>query len=93
MDRNEVYRFGTDAAKLRFDDPDEMTVNSVLQARRTQDADNNLWTVFNRAQENLLRGGFMVNGGRRSSRTITSIDKNLELNTSLWDLASNYSKN
>ena len=93
MDRRQVAKFGTDAAKLRFADPDEMTINSVLQARRTEDTADNLWTVFNRAQENLLRGGFMVNGGRRSSRAITSIDKNLELNTELWDLASNYSKN
>lgn len=93
MDKKQVASFGLDAAKLRFENPDEMTVNSVLQTRRMEDAEDNLWTVFNRAQENLIRGGFMVNGGRRSSRTITSIDKNLEINTELWDLASNYSKN
>jgi hypothetical protein len=49
--------------------------------------------VFNRTQENLIQGGFLVTGGRRRSRKITNIDKNIDINTSLWDLASSYSNN
>ena len=93
MDRDQMRSFGREAAKLRFEDPDELTVNTVLQARRTEDMGSDLWTVFNRTQENLIQGGFLVSGGARRSRKIVSIDKNLDINTRLWDLAQNYSRN
>ena len=76
-----------------FDEPDELTVNTILQARRSEDMGSDLWTVFNRTQENLIQGGFLVTNGRRRSRKITNIDKNIAINTSLWDLASSYSNN
>ena len=93
LDRDEMRSFGREAAKLRFEDPDDITINTVLQARRGEDMSSDLWTVFNRTQENLIQGGFLVTGGRRRSRAITNIDKNIDINTSLWDLASSYSNN
>jgi len=93
LKKEQIRSFGLEASRLRFEDPDELTVNTVLQARRSEDMGQDLWTVFNRTQENLLRGGFLVSGGRRRSREITNIDKNIELNTGLWDLASTYSQN
>jgi len=93
LDRDQMRSFGREAAKLRFEDPDDLTINTVLQARRGEDMDSDLWTVFNRTQENLIQGGFLVTGGRRRSRKITNIDKNIDINTRLWDLASSYSNN
>ena len=93
LDRDEMRSFGREAAKLRFEDPDDLTINTVLQARRGEDMSSDLWTVFNRTQENLIQGGFLVTGGRRRSRQITNIDKNIDINTRLWDLASSYSNN
>ncbi len=93
LDRDQMRSFGREAAKLRFEDPDDLTINTVLQARRSDDMGSDLWTVFNRTQENLIQGGFLVTNGRRRSRKITNIDKNIDINTSLWDLASGYSNN
>jgi len=93
LERDQVRSFGLEASRLRFEDPDELTVNTVLQARRGADMSQDLWTVFNRTQENLMRGGFLVSGGRRRSREITNIDKNIEINTGLWDIATAYSVN
>ena len=93
LDRDEMRSFGREAAKLRFEDPDDLTINTVLQPRRGEDMASDLWTVFNRTQENLIQGGFLVTGGRRRSRAITNIDKNIDINTRLWDLASSYSLN
>ena len=66
----------------------------MLQIRRAEDAGNDLWSVFNRVQENLLQGGILTvtpkdNGKvRRSrSRAIRSIDQNLEVNKMLWTLS------
>ena len=93
LDRDQMRSFGREAAKLRFESPDDLTINTVLQARRGEDNASDLWTVFNRTQENLIQGGFLVTGGRRRSRQITNIDKNIDINTKLWDLASSYSLN
>ena len=93
LDHDEMRSFGRQAAKLRFEDPDDLTVNTVLNARRGEDMASDLWTVFNRTQENLIQGGFLVTNGRRRSRKITNIDKNIAINTSLWDIASSYSNN
>ena len=93
LDRDQMRSFGREAAKLRFEDPDDLTINTVLQARRSDDMGSDLWTVFNRTQENLIQGGFLVTNGRRRSRRITNIDKNIGINTSLWDIASSYSNN
>jgi hypothetical protein len=68
---------------------------NLLKVRRSEDTGRDLWTVFNRIQENALQGGLSyarVNGQGQvrnlSARRITSIDRNLEVNRALWDLAS-----
>jgi len=44
------------------------------------------------AQENLMRGGFVNGSTRRKVRPITSIQKDVNFNSQLWDLASTYSE-
>jgi len=49
-------------------------INQMLQIRRAEDAGNDLWSVFNRVQENLLQGGILTvtpkdNGKVRRSRS------------------------
>jgi len=66
--------------------------DSLLRARRAEDQDLNLWTVFNRIQENVLRGGFryISNSGVRTGRDIKSLDRVVSVNQGLWDAASTY---
>jgi len=84
--------FFADAAKLRFEDPDEGLVLDVATPRREADRKTDLWTTFNVAQENLLRGGFRNGTTNRMVRPISNIQKDVNLNTQLWDLASTYSE-
>jgi len=63
---------------------------NLLTPRRPEDAGNDLWTVFNVVQENLLRGG--VHGYTRTSRRMTtreikSVNAHVSLNRDLWSLA------
>lgn len=88
--RNEFF---TEAARLRWDDPSIEVVANTAAARRPEDQGNDLWRTFNVAQENLIRGGFVDSRTRRKARVITSISKDIELNTQLWDLASNFANN
>ena len=84
--------FFADAAKLRFEDPDEGLVIDVATPRREADRKTDLWTTFNVAQENLLRGGFRNGTTNRMVRPISNIQKDVNLNSQLWDLASTYSE-
>ena len=84
--------FFADAAKIRFENPDEGIVRDVSTVRRESDKGSDLWRTFNVAQENLIRGGFINGSTRRNVRPITSIQKDVKFNSELWDLASKYSE-
>lgn len=68
--------------------------NQLLRARRTDDRKNDLWTVFNRVQENVIKGGLHAvardrDGHRRrvTTREVKGIDGNLNLNKAIWKMA------
>jgi len=70
-------------------------IEEVVKIRRVEDASPSLWHVFNRIQENVIRGGFNVSMPRRTSqgmdirprrmRTIRSISQSIDINRKLWD--------
>ena len=64
--------------------------SQILMPRRHDDDRRDLWSVFNRTQENLIKGGLTgrsANGCRQSTRPVQGIDQNLRLNRALWLLA------
>jgi len=78
------------ALQLRWDDQAPVTAQGVLQARRWEDRKGDLWTTFNRIQENLVRGGVSGRGatGRRmTTREVAGVNENVKLNRALWSLA------
>jgi len=88
------YDFAKMVADQRWGEDKMIDVNQMLSIRRQEDAGNDLWSVFNRVQENMLQGGTLIvtpkdNGSvRRSrSRAIRSIEQNLEVNKMLWSLS------
>ena len=85
--------FFADAAAIRFGKgvSDDLIID-VSQPRREEDKKKDLWTVFNVAQENIIRGGFRNGGTNRMVRSISNIQKDVNLNSQLWDLASKYSE-
>jgi Domain of unknown function (DUF932) len=65
-------------------------LQAILHPRRTEDAPNNLWCIFNRIQEAVITGGSLLvdrRGRMRTSRPIRNLDKGLKLNQELWSLA------
>ena len=92
LDRGEQIGFAGKALALRFSELDKAGIqpSRLLECRRADDTSDNLWTVFNRVQENLLGGGLVrrTESGRLSrTRRITSIREDVRLNCRLWDLA------
>jgi hypothetical protein len=64
----------------------------LLRANRLTDNGNDLWTTFNRVQENVIRGGVAGRGStnrRLTTRAVNSPAANVKLNRDLWALAAN----
>jgi hypothetical protein len=88
----EQHRFAGRALALRWA-PEEQTgmrVDQVLAIRRAGDVGDDLWRVYNRAQEALLGGGLQrrsESGRLTRSRRIRAIREDVWLNTGLWQIA------
>jgi len=104
-------RLGIRAGQLRFglDEPTTsftlasqqlpVTVGGLLKVRRAEDAGKSLWAVFNRIQENAVRGGVPtrkinqqdrdrgVHRRAKATRSVTGIDALRVFNRGLWDAA------
>lgn len=92
LDEGEQTAFARAALSLRYDEvkPTPVTERQLLAPRRIEDRASDLWTTFNRVQENMLRGGLHgrnVNGRATTTRAVTGIDQNIRLNRALWVLA------
>jgi hypothetical protein len=90
--KDEQLAFGEAALRLRFPGPAEsgMQPAQLLACRRSEDVGDDLWRVYNRCQEHLLRGGLSrrsITGRLTRTRAIGSIRRDVVLNGQLWDLA------
>jgi hypothetical protein len=87
----EIAKFYDEAVKFRYGDKVQGNDVEIL-SRRTADDANDLFTVYNRAQEALVRGSRVVgsNGRFRQRRAITNINKDKAINEKLFDLAYSY---
>ena len=87
----EKESFAKSSVPLRFDKHLQIDSTDLLIPHREEDTKDDLYTVLNVIQENLLRGnisGTNKETGRNfTSREITSISKDVEVNQGLWDIA------
>jgi len=83
--------FAQAALSLKYNENEApITPNQLLSTRRVADRNPDLWSNFNRVQENIIRGGLRgrtANGNRTTTREVKSIDNNVKLNKALWILA------
>jgi hypothetical protein len=92
--------FAERAASLRWDKA-PVEPFELLEPRRQSDVGNDLWRVFNRVQENIVRGGIRYRVfdeeaqrfRRARTRPIRSVSQDLDFNVKLWRLAEEYAGN
>ncbi|HEL5340002.1 TPA: DUF945 domain-containing protein [Stenotrophomonas maltophilia] len=92
LDAGESDVFARAALALKYDaaTPPPITERQILTPRRHEDQRRDLWSVFNRVQEHLTKGGLSgrsANGRRQTTRPVHGIDQNVRLNRALWLLA------
>lgn len=81
-----VIRYGNTLDAWKEDDK-ELVARQLLRYWRPADAGNDAWSVYNRVQENIMRGNTRSPVTGRRARSITAIDSDLSLNRKLWNIA------
>lgn len=95
---DEQRAFAKSALLLKYDDkekPAPITESDLLKLHRAADGSPDLWTTFNRVQENMIQGGIRgrsITGKPIRTRPITGIDQNVKINRALWTLAEEMKK-
>lgn len=77
-----TYRFG--------DEHQPVSESQILSPRRWQDESPDLWTTYQRIQENLIKGGLRgrnAQGRNQQTRAVRGIDGDVKLNRALWVMA------
>ena len=90
LSADEQTAFANAASLARWGEQAPADPRALLLARRTEDRGADLWTTYNRVQENLVRGGVRVraaDGKRKKVRAIASVTEDTKLNKALWTLA------
>ena len=83
----DIYRAGKDVKAY---------IPSLIAPVRAADTGKDLWTIFNVVQERLIKGGFNTQnaaGYYRRARSITSIDRDINLNKALWSYTEQFNSN
>lgn len=95
LTRDEQDIFAQTALGWRYDENAEgkhipLAPSDLLTARRHEDKADDLWTTYQRVQENMTKGGLLsksAQGRRQRTRAVTGIDGDVKLNRALWGMA------
>lgn len=94
LDKEEQRVFAHAAKLIQWDGEHTLREEALLYTRRKEDAKEDLWTTFNKVQENMIKGGLPYlkkdeEGraiGRQRTRGISSVQENNRVNKALWTL-------
>jgi hypothetical protein len=90
LNNAEQVAYAEAASLVRWDGNAPVQAEQLLRVRRNADAKTDLWTTYNRVQENIIRGGLYgrnSKGGRHTTRGVNSINEDTRVNRALWQLA------
>jgi hypothetical protein len=73
----DMRKLAREAASLRYNDLEDINIDDLLTVNRVEDESNDLWTVFNRIQENL-------------THDVNNMNEDIRLNKQLFSLANQY---
>jgi hypothetical protein len=87
---HEQELFASAAVSLRWgEDKAPINPRQLLTPQRSADYGSDLFTIYNRVQENLINGGLRgrsTTGRRTRTRAVGGVNENVRLNKALWTL-------
>lgn len=94
LNSNQILEFAQKSLQIRFPGIQNSDIlNELIEPIRKEDANNDVWSVFNRVQEKLIHGNFMYsnnNGKIRKARKIKNFNQDISLNKQLFNIAIEY---
>lgn len=90
LTKQQAVDFATGATLLKWGEKRDDHVEGLLSVRRAEDDNNTLWSVFNRVQENAMKGGYTAQdrGGRNITVAgIHAVNRDIDFNASVWTFA------
>jgi hypothetical protein len=105
LDENRAQLFAMRAASFVLQDQAlatatlKPTAETLLTTYRSVDAEPTLWNVFNRVQENVIKGRYVIPRSELSpefrsnfvkARAIKGLDRSIQVNRDLWSLANEF---
>lgn len=77
LSTSDMRKLANEAARLRYNNLEDINIDDLLSVNRIEDEGNDLWTVFNRIQENL-------------TADVSNLNEDIRLNKQLFSLANQY---
>ena len=99
LTEKQIIKFAKQALEARFGEVElkriKIDFNDFVTATRDEDKGNDLWSVFNRVQEKVINGDFNYEYATktRKARRIKNFNQDIELNTKLYELATQFCLN
>ena len=99
LDENQQFEFAKKLLDIRVEGTDnlyrEEQIGDILVPQRKEDFGDDLWSVFNRVQENIVEGNFKYYnaktlGSERQARPIKNFKQDMDVNKKLFSAALEY---
>ena len=99
LDENQQFEFAKKLLDIRVEGTDnlyrEEQIGDILVPQRKEDFGDDLWSVFNRVQENIVEGNFKYYnaktlGTERQARPIKNFKQDMDVNKKLFSAALEY---
>ena len=99
LDENQQFEFAKKLLDIRVEGTDNMykedQIGDILVPQRKEDFGDDLWSVFNRVQENIVEGNFKYYnaktlGSERQARPIKNFKQDMDVNKKLFSAALEY---
>jgi hypothetical protein len=97
LEQEQILSLAKDLLEIRIKDTNNIitdsSVDEILNIQREEDNSSDLWTVFNRIQENIIEGNFAysnIKGKIRNARKIKNFQQDMEINKKIFSKALEY---
>jgi hypothetical protein len=85
-----MMALASDAANIRFGVGNKVNAAQLLNVVRDEDKGNDIWTVFNRIQENLTQSNRIKDANKKLLGGVNNVYEDTRINKELFQLVHSY---